>query len=165
MTLLLQILLWVMLSIFFLAGLVGSIIPGMPGPPIVFAGALIYGLLTGFSEMGWAMLLVLGILAALSQLLDYLASAYGAKTFGGSGWGIWGSLIGGLIGFFILTIPGMIIGLFVGAVIMELWKGKKDTLAAFKVGGGSLLGLLGGMLVKVIFSLLMIGLFLVDLLG
>ena len=157
-----EILLWVMVSIFFLAGLAGSIIPGMPGPPVVFAGALIYGLLTGFTEMGWVMLLVLGLLAAVSQLLDYLASAYGAKKFGGSGWGIWGSLIGGLIGFFVFNIPGMIVGLFAGAVLMELWKGKKDTRAALKVGGGSLLGFMGGMLMKVVFSLLMIGLFLFD---
>ncbi len=159
-----EILLWVMVSIFFLAGLAGSIIPGMPGPPVVFAGAFIYALLTGFSEIGWVLLLVLGLLAAVSQLLDYLASAYGAKRFGGTGWGIWGSLIGGLIGFFIFNIPGMIVGLFAGAVIMELWKGKKDTRTALKVGGGSLLGFLGGTLMKVIFSLLMIGLFLVDVL-
>ncbi len=162
MSVTIEILLWVMVSIFFLAGLAGSIIPGMPGPPVVFAGALIYGLLTGFTEMGWVMLLVLGLLAAVSQLLDYLASAYGAKKFGGSGWGIWGSLIGGLIGFFVFNIPGMIVGLFAGAVLMELWKGKKDTRAALKVGGGSLLGFMGGMLMKVVFSLLMIGLFLFD---
>ena len=162
MSMLWEILLWVMVSIFFLAGLAGSIIPGMPGPPVVFAGALVYGLLTGFAEMGWVMLLVLGLLAAVSQLLDYLASAYGAKKFGGSAWGIWGSLVGGLIGFLIFTIPGMIIGLFAGAVLMELWKGKKDTRAALKVGGGSLLGFMGGMLMKVVFSLLMIGLFLFD---
>ena len=162
MSVTIEILLWVMVSIFFLAGLAGSIIPGMPGPPVVFAGALVYGLLTGFAEMGWVMLLVLGFLAAVSQLLDYLASAYGAKKFGGSGWGIWGSLIGGLIGFFVFNIPGMIVGLFAGAVLMELWKGKKDTRAALKVGGGSLLGFMGGMLMKVVFSLLMIGLFLFD---
>jgi len=162
MSILWEILLWVMVSIFFLAGLAGSIIPGMPGPPVVFVGALVYGLLTGFTEMGWVLLLVLGVLAAVSQLLDYLASAYGAKKLGGSAWGIWGSLIGGLVGFFIFAIPGMIIGLFAGAVIMELWKGKKDTRAALKVGGGSLLGFLGGTLMKIIFSLLMIGLFLFD---
>jgi len=162
MSLTIEILLWVMVSIFFLAGLAGSIIPGMPGPPVVFAGALIYGLLTGFAEIGWMLLLVLGLLAAVSQLLDYLASAYGAKKFGGSSWGIWGSLVGGLIGFFIFNIPGMIAGLFAGAVIMELWKGKKDTRTALKVGGGSLLGFLGGTLMKVVFSLLMIGLFLVN---
>ena len=162
MSVTIEILLWVMVSIFFLAGLAGSIIPGMPGPPVVFAGALVYGLFTGFTEMGWVMLLVLGLLATVSQLLDYLASAYGAKKFGGSGWGIWGSLIGGLIGFFIFNIPGMIVGLFAGAVLMELWKGKKDTRAALKVGGGSLLGFMGGTLMKVVFSLLMIGLFLFD---
>jgi len=154
-----------MTSIFFLAGLAGSIIPGMPGPPLVFAGALIYGLLTGFADVGWVILLVLGVLAALSQLLDYLASACGARKFGGSKWGVWGSVIGGLVGFFIFNIPGMIVGLFAGAFLMEWWKGKKEALLALKVGGGSLLGFLGGTLMKVIFSLLMIGIFLVDALS
>ena len=157
-----EILLWVMVSIFFLAGVAGSIIPGMPGPPVVFAGAVIYGLLTGFAETGWVMLVVLGFLAVISQLLDYLASAYGAKKFGGSSWGIWGSLIGGVIGVLIFSIPGMIAGLFLGAVLMELWKGGKDPRTALKVGGGSLLGFLGGTLMKIVFSFLMIGLFLVD---
>ncbi len=164
MSIIWQILIWFTVTVFFLTGLAGSIIPGMPGPPLVFAGALFYGLVTGFAETGWAVLLVLGLLAALSQVLDYLASAYGARKFGGSGWGIWGSILGGLVGFIIFNIVGMIIGLFAGAVLMELWKGKKETVDALKVGGGSLLGFLGGTLMKVIFSLLMIGLFAADLL-
>jgi len=114
-----------MVSIFFLAGLAGSIIPGMPGPPVVFAGALIYGLLTGFAEIGWMLLLVLGLLAAVSQLLDYLASAYGAKKFGGSSWGIWGSLIAGLVGFFIFNIPGMIAGLLPERSSWNYGRGRK----------------------------------------
>ncbi|MFH1039431.1 MAG: DUF456 domain-containing protein [PVC group bacterium] len=159
MNLVWQILIWFIVAVFFLAGLAGSIIPGIPGPPLVFAGALFYGLVTDFREAGWIVLSVLGLLAALSQILDYLASAYGAKKFGGSSWGIWGSILGGLIGFIVFTIPGMIAGLFAGAVLMELWKGKKETGAALKVGGGSLLGFLGGTLMKAIVSLLMIGLF------
>lgn len=164
MSILWQILLWLVVSIFFLAGIIGSILPGLPGPPFVFIGVLIYGLVKGFSDIGWIILVVLGGLTILSQVLDYLASAYGAKKFGGSSWGIWGSLAGGLIGFFIFAVPGMILGLFAGAVLLELWKGGKDTRGALKVGGGSLLGFLGGTLVKVIFSLLMIGIFLAKVL-
>ncbi len=159
MSIAISILTWVLTGGFFLAGLAGSLIPGMPGPPLVFAGALVYGLLTGFADIGWPALLVLGLLAAVSQVLDYLASAYGAKRFGGSRWGIWGSVIGGVLGLVFFSLPGMIVGLFAGAFLMELWPGRKGGLASLKVGGGSLLGFLGGTLLKLVFSLVMIGIF------
>lgn len=160
MHIVLHILLWLLVSIIFLTGVAGSIIPSLPGPPLVLVGALVYGLFTGFADVGWLTLLVLAILAALAQILDYLASAYGAKKFGGSKWGIWGSVLGGLLGMLVFSIPGLIIGLFSGAFLLEWWKGKKEALASLKVGGGSLLGFLGGTMMKVIFSLIMIGIFL-----
>ena len=164
LNLLLQILLWILITVFFLAGLFGCIFPVVPGPPLVFVGVLLYALLTGFAEVGWLVLLVLGVIAALSQLFDYLASAYGVKKLGGSKWAVWGSIVGGVLGFLIFTLPGMIVGLFGGAFLMEWWKGDKDFFASLKVGGGSLLGLLGGALMKVIFALIMIGIFLFDVL-
>ncbi len=159
MNIAISILTWVLTGGFFLAGLAGSLAPGMPGPPLVFAGALVYGLLTGFADFGWTVILTLAGLAALSQVLDYLASAYGAKRFGGSGWGIWGSVFGGLLGLVFFSLPGMIVGLFAGAFFLELWPGRKGALASLKVGGGSLLGFLGGTLLKLVFSLAMIGIF------
>ena len=163
MAILYSILIWILTGIFFLAGLLGSVVPSVPGPPLVFLGALFYSLFHGFVPVGWLVLLVLAVIAALSQVLDYVASAYGAKKFGGSRWGIWGSILGGLIGFLVFSIPGMIIGLFGGAFLLEWWKGNRDLPAALKVGGGSLLGFLGGTLMKVILSLLMIGIFFYDL--
>ncbi len=116
-------------------------------------------MLTGFADFGWTLILTLAGLAALSQVLDYLASAYGAKRFGGSRWGIWGSVFGGLLGLVFFSLPGMIVGLFAGAFFLELWPGRKGALASLKVGGGSLLGFLGGTLLKLVFSLAMIGIF------
>jgi uncharacterized protein len=159
MSITLSILTWVLTVGFFLAGLAGSVVPGMPGPPLVFLGALFYGLLTGFADFGWTVVLVLGGLAALSQVLDYLASAYGAKRFGGSKWGMGGSILGGLLGLVFFSLPGMIVGLFAGAVLLELWPGHQGGLASLKVGGGSLLGFLGGTLLKLVFALAMIGIF------
>ncbi len=153
------ILVWILTGILFLAGLAGSLIPGMPGPPLVFAGVLIYGLLTGFADFGWPVVIVLGGLAAVSQVLDYLASAWGARRFGGSGWGVWGSILGGVIGLIVFSLPGMIVGIFAGAVVPELLLARKGTSAAFRVGGGSLVGFLGGTLLKLAFSLVMIGIF------
>lgn len=155
-----SILIWVLTGAFLLAGLAGSVIPGLPGPPLVLAGVLVYGLATGFAGLGWPVLLALGFLAALSQVLDYLASVYGTKRFGGSKWGIWGSILGGLLGLLFFSLPGMIVGIFAGAVLPELLLGRKSPGAAFKVGGGSLLGFLGGTLLKLVFALVMIGIFL-----
>ena len=156
----LLVLIWFATGLILAAGLAGSVIPGLPGPPLVFAGAFFYALVRGFAGVGWPVLLILGVLAVVSQVLDYLATAWGAKKFGGGVWGIWGSILGGLVGFAIFSLPGLIAGLFAGAVLMELLLGKKKTGAALKVGGGSLLGFLGGSLMKVVFSAAMIGIFL-----
>lgn len=159
MSVAISILTWVLTGVLFLAGLAGSVVPGMPGPPLVFAGALVYGLITGFSDFSWPVLLVLGGLAALSQVLDYLASAWGAKRFGGTVWGALGSILGGIVGLIVFSLPGMIVGLFVGAALPEFLLGKKTAAGAIKVGGGSLLGFLGGTLLKLVFALAMIGIF------
>ncbi len=164
MNIAISIFIWVVTAGFFLAGVAGSVVPGMPGPPLVFVGALAYALLTGFAKLDWSVMLTLAGLAALSQVLDYLASAYGAKRFGGSRWGIWGSVLGGLIGLVLFSLPGMIVGLFAGAVLPELLLGRKDAATSLKIGGGSLLGFLGGTLLKLVFSLAMIGIFLYSVL-
>lgn len=163
MNLFLSILIWILTGLFFLAGLLGSVLPSVPGPPLVFLGALLYSLFHGFVPVGWLTLLVLAVVAALSQVLDYLASAYGVKKFGGSGWGIWGSVLGGILGLLFFNIPGMLIGLFAGAFLLEWWKGKKEILPSLKIGGGSLLGFMGGTLMKMIFTLFMLGVFAADL--
>ena len=150
--------------LFFAAGLAGSLIPNLPGPPLVFAGVLIYALLTGFAETGWLVLLMVFALAALSQILDYAATAYGVKKFGGSAGAMWGSIVGGFVGALIFSVPGLLIGIFMGAVIMDFLR-NRNTRKALKVGSGSLLGLLGGTLMKIIVSLAMIGIFLFDLLS
>ncbi len=159
MNIAIRILIWVLTGGLFLAGLAGSVVPGMPGPPLVFAGALVYGLVTGFADFGWPVVLVLGGLAALSQVLDYLASAYGAKRFGGSLWGALGSILGGIVGLIVFSLPGMIAGIFAGAALPDLLIGRKSAPAALKVGGGSLIGFLGGTLLKLVFALAMIGIF------
>ena len=155
------ILIWLLTGLFFAVGLAGSLIPNLPGPPLVFAGVLIYALLTGFAQTGWLVLLVIFGLAALSQILDYAATAYGAKKYGGSAGAMWGSVIGGIGGALIFSIFGLLIGIFLGAVIMDYFQ-NRSTRQALKVGGGSLLGLLGGTLMKIIVSLAMIGIFLFD---
>lgn len=151
-----QVLTWALL----LAGLFGSLvpIPWLPGLPLVFAGVWLYGWATGFAHYGaWFLLLQAG-LVVLGFVLDYVASAVGAKKFGGSRAGAWGAFAGGLLGLFFMPI-GLIIGPFAGAVVGELIAGN-DLNNAVRSGWGALAGMCGGVVAKVIIAFIMIGLFL-----
>jgi len=158
----LEALIWIGTGTLMLLGLIGSVAPALPGPPLVFAGALFYALATRFAAVGWAVIVALALIAAFSQVMDYLASAWGAKKFGGGKWGVIGSLLGGIAGFLFFSLPGMIAGIFTGAVVLEFAFGNKEAGAALRVGGGSLVGFLAGALMKVVISISMIGIFLFD---
>jgi uncharacterized protein YqgC (DUF456 family) len=107
-----------------LAGLLGCIIPILPGPLLVLVGALVYAWHTDYAVVSWAVIGVLAGLALLSQLLDYLASMIGAKKFGAGKWGMIGAFVGGLLGLFVGGLFGIIIGPFIGAFILEIAAGN-----------------------------------------
>ena len=98
----------------------------------------------------------------MSQVLDYAASLIGARAFGASRWGMAGSCIGAFIGFLLFNIPGAIAGLFLGAFICELVRGR-DLRTSAKVGSGTLVGFLAGTAGKILITLVMITIFLVQL--
>ncbi len=81
-----------------LVGLAGSVLPGLPGVPLIFASALVYAYLTDFEIVGAGVLVLLAFLAVLAFVSDFLATTYGARRFGASGWGTAGGAIGGLLG-------------------------------------------------------------------
>lgn len=154
-----QIILWIIVIALFLIGLVGTILPALPGTPLIFAGTLVYGIWTGFEEVTFPVLAVLGGIAIGALLLEYAAEAYGAKRFGATKYGIWGAIIGGIVGFVALSIPGLLVGLFLGAVIPEMLLSGRSLNGALRIGWGSLLGFLGGTLMKFVLGLVMIGIF------
>jgi uncharacterized protein YqgC (DUF456 family) len=140
-----------------LVGLVGSILPGLPSTPLVLLAAIGHRLY--FGEHG-ASLWVLGILLGLTLLsigVDYLASMYGAKKLGATGRGVFGAVVGGIIGLF-FSLPGIILGPFLGALAFEL-AGGRHLKEASLAGVGAMLGLLGGALGKLICCLVMIAIF------
>ena len=144
------------------AGLVGSILPGIPSTPLVLGAALAHRIYFGeFGPAVWV-LVVLALLAAASLAIDYAASLIGAKKMGATWRGAVGAVVGGLIGLF-FNLPGLILGPFVGAVIFEL-AGGRDWRDSSKAGLGATLGLLAGAIGKIGFCLLMIGLFTVNVL-
>jgi len=158
----LQVLVVILTAILMLTGLLGSVLPILPGAPLILLGAFIYAWHTDFVVITLGTLIVLLILTLFSQALDYVASVIGAKKFGGSRWGMGGAFLGGIIGLFLGGILGIIIGPFLGALIFELIHGRGMT-ASFKIGLGTLVGFLGGALGKVVIAMIMIGIFLIKI--
>jgi uncharacterized protein YqgC (DUF456 family) len=142
-----------------LIGLAGTIIPMLPGLPIMWAGALLYAIFTGFKEIGWGYLITFGVLTIIMQALDYVANLYGAKKMGASGWGILGAFVGMLVGLFTGGVIGLLIGSFAGAILGEMLVGKTGS-QALKAGVGTFLGFLGGTLIKFMVGCIMLGVFL-----
>ncbi|UCB53514.1 MAG: DUF456 domain-containing protein [Candidatus Zixiibacteriota bacterium] len=150
--------LFVLAIIIILVGLAGTVLPMLPGLPIMWGGAIIYALLTGFEKIGWGFLGVFAVLVAVTSLLDYVANLYGARKMGASGWGLAGAFLGMLIGLFTGGLIGLLLGSFIGAILGEIVAGRKGS-QAFKAGVGTFLGFLGGTLIKFLVGCAMIGVF------
>jgi uncharacterized protein len=131
-----------------LAGLSGCILPAVPGPPLNFIALLLVQ--WAWKSYSLVTLILLGVVTAVVLVLDYMIPVWGAKIFGATKYGIWGSIIGMLAGVF-LTPIGMIGGLLIGAIVGDMLAGKKP-FEALKSGAGTFLGTVAGMLVKLIVS-------------
>lgn len=149
-------------ALLMLAGLIGAVAPVIPGPLLVLAGALLYAWHGDFLIITWATLGVLATLTVISQVLDYAASIIGARAFGASRWGMAGACVGALAGFLLANIPGAIAGLFLGACLFELFRGR-DMKTSARVGLGTLIGFLAGTIGKILITVVMIALFVLQL--
>ena len=130
-----------------LIGIIGCIIPGLPGTPIAYAGLWI-AQTTDRVDFSWQMLLIWGIVTIVVSVLDYVVPAWGTKRYGGTNWGVWGSTIGVFVGLFFGAV-GVILGPLVGAIIGELISGK-EAKEALRAGWGSFVGILFGTILKLI---------------
>ena len=139
-------------SLCMILGIAGSILPVLPGPPLSFLGLILIHLTTKI-DFSSKFLITWGIIAILVSILDYVIPIWGTKFFGGSKYGIWGSMAGLLMGLFFPPV-GLIIGPFIGAVAGEIIAGNKDN--ALKAGLGSFVGFLAGTVVKLLVSLIML---------
>ena len=140
-----------------LIGLIGSIVPVLPGTPVVLIAAICHRLYFGEASISNLFLVVLALLTGLSLLLDFIASVLGAKKFGATWRGMTGAIIGGIVGLF-FNLPGIILGPFLGAMILEMTGGKEFKVAA-KAGAGAVIGLLLGVVGKFSICVMMIALF------
>ncbi len=150
-------LLWILAVILVLVGLAGTVLPALPGAPLVFVGLLLAAWADGFQKVGWFPLTLLGILTVGTFAVDFLATSLGAKRVGASYLAVGGAVVGTIVGLF-LGIPGLILGPFVGAVLGE-YIARRDLRQAGKVGLGTWLGIVLGTAVKLGLIFLMIGLF------
>lgn len=136
--------------IFIISGILGCVVPALPGPPLSYIGLLLLHFTEKF-QFSTKFLIIWVIITTVVYTLDIIIPAWGTKKFGGSKRGIWGSIIGLFIGMFLFPPFGLIIGAFAGAVIGEL-TGGKDSGEALKSGFGSFIGFLAGTLLKLIAS-------------
>ncbi|OGB96049.1 MAG: hypothetical protein A2Z31_10470 [candidate division NC10 bacterium RBG_16_65_8] len=149
---------YVLVGALLIAGLAGSLLPFLPGTPLILAAALVHALATDFNPIGAGRLMVLAGLTALAYVLDYVAGAVGAKKFGGSVWAVVGALVGGVVGLF-FGPPGLLIGPVVGAVAGELLK-SGEMEHSLKAGFGALVGMVVALLARFALAFTMVGLFL-----
>lgn len=135
-------------TLFYLVGVAGIVIPALPGVPVVALGTLLAGWMTGFEVLSWTTVIVTAALALLAWLLDALAAAVGAQRYGSSRAGLWGSIVGSILGLFFPPF-GFLVGALVGAVVAELFVGRPFA-EALKAGFGAFVGTLGGIVAKVV---------------
>ena len=141
--------------ILFVVGLAGTVLPVLPGAILIYGGMLLYGFMTGFATLDANFFLLQAMALIIIFAVDFLATAAGSKRFGGSKYATWGAILGTLAGLLIFGPFGIIIGPFLGATLAELIRGKKPNLA-FRAGFGTLIGLLGGTVLKLGIEILMI---------
>jgi uncharacterized protein YqgC (DUF456 family) len=152
---------WFLVIVLFAVGLIGTIVPALPGTTIILAAAVIHRMALGVDKsIGWKTIVVLVLLTLLSYLFDFLGSYFGARRFGATKWGAFGAIVGALIGLFFGAI-GLFAGPVIGAVAGEIVGGKR-MIDAGRAGWGSLLGNLGATVAKLIIGLAMIAIFFVN---
>lgn len=152
---------WSLTITLLVLGVLGSVLPLLPGPLLIFLAGVIHTFLRPESGMSWPGLIVLGLLLIVAYVLDFISGAVGAKWFGASRWGIAGVFIGGFVGLF-FALPGLILGPIVGGLAFEVIFAEKQIRPAIKSTWGSVLGTGAGLVLRLIVSLAMVATFLVD---
>jgi uncharacterized protein YqgC (DUF456 family) len=135
-------LLWILAVGLVAVGVIGTVVPGLPGAILVLAGLVLAAWIDGFARVGVLTLAALAAFTAAAYALDFVATAVGARRFGTSWWGVLGALLGTLAGLF-FGLVGLVLGPFLGAFLLELCA-RRDLRQAGRAGLGAWLGLVLG---------------------
>jgi uncharacterized protein YqgC (DUF456 family) len=134
-------------AILILLGLLGSVLPVLPGPALSFVGLFLFALVRNFSPPLTPTLMIIMLIVSIAvTVADYFIPLVGAKKYGTSKWGIYGSVAGMIIGAFFSPL-GLLLGALIGAVLAE-WMVSRKEEQALKAGWGVLIGSIWGMLLK-----------------
>jgi uncharacterized protein len=152
-----SILLWALAVILVLVGMAGTILPALPGAPLVLIGLVLAAWADGFQKVGWFPLTIIGGLTVLTLLVDFAATSLGAKRVGASWLAVAGAAVGTIVGLF-FSLPGLILGPFVGAVLGE-YLARRNRDQAIKAGIGTWIGIMLGTAGKLALICMMIGVF------
>lgn len=155
----LTILKWTLVIALIVTGFFGTFLPILPGTSLIYVGMLAHYFLMGMQEesrLTWQSLVGIGIIWLISVAVDWFSGAVGAKYFGSSKYGVWGAIIGGIVGAIFFSLPGLILGPIIGVFAAELWFAKKEWKPAAESTVGTLVGGLAGMIGKMILAMMMI---------
>jgi uncharacterized protein YqgC (DUF456 family) len=152
-----DILLYVIAGALIVIGLVGTIVPALPGIPLIFGGIWLIAGVDRYRHLGLWWLLGIAVVGAIGLTVDLLAGALGAKRVGASKQAVWGALVGTVVGLF-FGLPGLLLGPFVGGALGELAAGN-SILRSTDVGMSAWFGLIFGTIIKLVSSLIMVALF------
>lgn len=153
---------WFLSASLIVLGVAGTVLPALPGTLFVLAGIVLGAWIDDFTRVGWGVVAVVTLLAVLAWVLDFVAGLLGAKRAGASRQAIIGALIGTVVGL-LMGIVGVLFMPLVGAAVGE-YIARKDHQRAMRVGLATWLGIMAGIVAKVVIAFMMIGVFLVALL-
>ena len=150
-------LLWILSAALILAGLAGTVLPALPGTLFVLGGIVLGAWIDDFTRVGGGVVVAATLLALLAWALDYLAGLLGARRAGASRQALIGAVLGTIAGLF-MGLVGVLFMPLVGAAIGE-YLARRDQQRAVKVGVATWLGIMAGLVAKVVIAFMMIGLF------
>jgi hypothetical protein len=144
-------------------GLVGCVLPALPGHLFILLAAIGYRLMVGpHAGIAWWGFGILVLLMAISQIFEIVSGSLGTQWFGGTKWGALGALVGGIVGIFFLPF-GLLIGPLIGAFGFERLFAKREIRESAVSGVGSMVGTLVGIVVKVVIGVAMVVWFFLDI--
>lgn len=153
---------WLVTGALLFVGLLGCVIPMLPGHLLILGAAVGYRLMVGPSAgIAWWSFGILVLLMLISQTLEIVSGSLGAKWFGGSSWGAAGALVGGIVGLFFLPF-GLLVGPLAGAFGFEYLFAKRESRESAISGLGSVVGTVAGMVFNVLIGIAMTVWFLAD---